>query len=34
MDYKVIFDEEMLFEGKVFGLLVVFEILADVVGER
>lgn len=34
MDNKVIFDEEMLFKGKVFCLLVVFEILANVVGER
>lgn len=34
MDNKVILDEKMLFEGKVFGLFVVFEILADVIGER
>lgn len=34
MDYKVIFDEEMLFERKVFSLFVIFEILTDVIGER
>lgn len=34
MDNKVILDKEMLFEGKVFGLFVVFKVFADLVGER